>query len=43
MVGSLLLSRAVLTGDPKLADEILKQTRAEIFADLSKSVRGKRL
>jgi TetR/AcrR family transcriptional regulator, transcriptional repressor for nem operon len=43
MVGSLLLSRAVLTGDQKLADEILKQTRAEIFANLSKSVRGKRL
>jgi hypothetical protein len=43
MVGSLLLSRAVTTGNPKLADEILRQTRAGIFADLSKSVRGKKL
>ena len=40
MVGSLLLSRAVSTGNPKLADEILKQTRTEIFADLSRTVTG---
>jgi TetR/AcrR family transcriptional regulator, transcriptional repressor for nem operon len=38
MVGSLLLSRAVSTSNPKLADEILKQTRVGIFADLSKTV-----
>ena len=38
MVGSLLLSRAVSAGNPKLADEILKQTRAGIFADLARSV-----
>ncbi len=37
MVGSLLLSRAVSSGNPKLADEILKQTRTEIFADLYKA------
>jgi hypothetical protein len=37
MVGSLVLSRAVSTGNPKLADEILKQTRAGIFADLSRA------
>ncbi len=41
MVGSLLLSRAVSTGNPKLADEILKQTRTGILADLSKAVRDK--
>ena len=40
MVGSLLLSRAVSSGNPKLADEILKQTRAGIFADLSRTVRN---
>ncbi|MEI9978375.1 MAG: TetR/AcrR family transcriptional regulator [Edaphobacter sp.] len=39
MVGSLLLSRAVSSGNPKLADEILKQTRAGIFAGLSRTVR----
>ena len=41
MVGSLLLSRAVSTGNPKLADEILKQARAGVFANLSKVIRKK--
>jgi TetR/AcrR family transcriptional repressor of nem operon len=34
MVGSLLLSRAVATGDPVLSGEILARTRADLLSDL---------
>ena len=43
MVGSLLLSRAVATGDPELSGKILEHTRADLLSVFPDRAREKRI